>query len=232
MKPKIAIATPHSGRPIMPQWHVAMQRLMQPRNSIHAYLSTIGLKMDDAYNALAEQSVAIGAEFTLFVDDDTQPPQDMLVELLRVLENAEPDVMVAGGIYTTRWNPPTPHVFMEFGGGPFWRWKAGEVFPCYSLGSGAMLIRNEVFGMIEKPWFKHISSVDELAEHGDLFPELEQMATVEISIDFFFCQKLAKAGFKVMAHGGILPIHWGDDLKPYSLAPDCYPMRESVLKGA
>jgi predicted O-methyltransferase YrrM len=224
VKPKLAIATAHSGRPVMPQWYISMMRLIPPPNSIHVYLQVIGKKMDDAYNELAEQSIAAGAEFTLFVDDDTQLPPNAIPELLNVLENSSPDVMAAGGIYTTRDYPISPLVFQGFGQGPFWKWKVGEIFPCHSIGSGAMMVRNEVFSKIEKPWFKKIDTLNELATYGDLFP-LDGLHAGMVSVDIFFCQKLAQSGFKVMAHGGVLPIHWGSDGKPYYLPLDSYPMK-------
>jgi predicted O-methyltransferase YrrM len=224
LKPKFTIVTAHSGRPIMPQWHIAMQRLIQPPNTVHFALHTLGLAMDDAYNQLAEQSLKLETEFTMFVDDDTQIPPNTLVDLMNVLENSSPDVMVAGGIYTSRQPPISPHVFMEYGGGPFWKWRFGDIFPCYALGSGCMMIRNEAFRQLERPWFKKVDTLDELKTYGDLFPTAGLHSGM-VSVDIFFCQKLAKAGFKVMAHGGICPIHWGDDQRPYFLSPDSYPMK-------
>jgi Methyltransferase domain len=231
MKPKFAIVTAHSGRPIMPQWYMSMQQLVAPPNSAHVYVQTLGNKMDDAYNALAEQSVASGAEFTMFVDDDTQLPPNTLVDLMTVLESGDPQVAMAGGIYTSRGHPVSPHVFKAYGQGPYWKWKCGEVFPCFAVGSGAMMVRNEVFEKLEKPWFKKLDSVAEIEQYGDLFPH-EGMKVGLVSVDIFFCQKLAKAGYKVMAHGGVLPIHWDitvDGGKPYYLPVDSYPMR--ILKS-
>jgi hypothetical protein len=231
MKPKLAIATAFGGRPVIPQWHIAMQNLQQPRNSIHVWLHVLGQKMDDAYNALAQQSLDLGAEYTMFVDDDVQIPPTTLVELLRVLENAEPDVMAAGAVCTTRQEPPQPLVFQSFGGGTFWKWKLGDIFPCYAVGSGAMMVRNEAFLRMEKPWFKQIRTIEELNDYPGLF-EPEEMATLEeISVDFFFCQKLAKAGFKVMAHGGILPIHWSPEGIPYWMPAGSYPTRGVEVNG-
>src|SRR5271157_2294428 len=208
----------------MPQWYLSMQQLVAPPNTSHTFIQTLGQDMDVAYEALADKSVATGAEFTLFVDDDTQIPPHTLVELMTVLETSGPDVMVAGGIYTSRAKPISPHVFKGYGEGPFWKWRFGSVFPCYAVGSGAMMVRNEVFSKIPKPWFKKLDSVEEIASYGDLFPH-EGLKFGLVSVDIFFFQKLARAGFKVMAHGGILPIHWGDDCKPYHLPMDSYPMR-------
>jgi Methyltransferase domain len=224
MKPKLCIAVPHSGRSIMPQWRIATQQLIGPKNTIHAWLYTLGQKMDEAYNALAEQSIALGAEFTLFLDDDTEIPPNTLPELMKVLDTSHSDVMACGGIYTTREHPIVPLVFQGLGQGSFWKWKAGEVFPCYAVGSGAMMVRNEVFSKLSKPWFKDIQTVDEIEQYRDVF-SFEELASARISVDIFFCQKLAKAGYKVLAHGGILPIHWGPDNNPYYLPADSYPMR-------
>ncbi len=208
----------------MPQWYMSMQQLVAPPNSGHTFIQTLGKTMDDAYNELTEKSISLGAEYTMYVDDDTQLPPHTVVELLRILESSPDDVMMAGGIYTSRGIPVSPHVFKGWGEGPFWKWKYGEIFPCFAVGSGAMMVRNEVFEKLEKPWFKKLDTIEEMAAYGDLFPH-EGTKYGLVSVDIFFCQKLAKAGFKALAHGGILPIHWGDDGIPYFLPADSYPMK-------
>ncbi len=213
----------------MPQWYMSLQQIVAPPNSSHTYIQTLGQNMDDAYNALTEKSLELGAEYTMYVDDDTQLPPNTLVDLMTVLESGDPDVMMAGGIYTSRALPISPHVFKEYSGSPFWKWRFGDIFPCFATGSGAMMVRNSVFEKIERPWFKKLDSVEEIASYGDLFPH-EGLTHGMISVDIFFCQKLAKAGYKVMAHGGVLPIHWDAAIGvPYYLPPDSYPMK--ILKA-
>ena len=118
------------------------------------------------------------------------------------------NVMVCGGIYCVKQDPPQPLVFMAPNDGPYWKWRVGDVFECWGLGTGCMMIRTDVFQHLERPWFKTSSEVG-FAETDDLY----------------FCTKVANAGFKVKAHGGVLCKHW--DVKNsliYTLPKNSYPM--------
>ena len=66
---------------------------------------------------MSEQALAMGAEYILTIDDDTQPPPSVVLELMRVLETSDDSVMACGGIYTTRNDPPEPIVYMGWNQG-------------------------------------------------------------------------------------------------------------------
>lgn len=187
----------------------------------------------DALQDMAEEALRLGAEFALFLDDDTQPPPSVILDLMRVLETSDEDVMACGGIYTTKTVPPEPIVYMGPGEGAYWNWKMGDVFPCWAVGNGCLMVRTKIFEKMSKPWFKDLFTYEQVAEHPDVFPEIvgNGPAIVSISPDIFFFTKLAQLGYKVLAHGGVLPIHWGVDGKPYWLPQGIGPTKGVTFDG-
>jgi hypothetical protein len=170
---------------------------------------------------IAKRAIQVGFEYLFFLDDDTLCPNFTLKALHYQLAN-DPQAMICGGIYCTKEVTPCPIVFKELGGGPFYNWKIGDVFPCAGIGAGAMLIKTEVFSKINEPWF------DE--PHDTPIDKIEVINGVETPIghsggtdDLYFCKKVSDAGYKILAHGGVLPIHMDDDGKMYTLPLNSYP---------
>jgi hypothetical protein len=159
-----------------------------------------GMEIGEARCLIAKHALDLGAKYLFFLDDDTAPPYDAVRRLVFALEQAGDDFMVAGGIYANKHSYPTePMVFKADGDGPFWRWKYGEVFECASIGTGCMLIKTEVFKHLPEPWFKTVSECP--TDQGEVHK-------VEITDDLYFCKKVRDAGFRLLADGGVLPIHW------------------------
>jgi glycosyltransferase involved in cell wall biosynthesis len=187
-----------------------MSMLQYPTNTTHRKLFRKGLPQDVALNEMSEEAVDLGADYILTIDDDTQPPPSVIAELMRVLETSDESVMACGGIYTTKNIPPEPLVYMGFGQGPYWNWRLGEIFPCWAVGNGCLMVRTKLFGMMPRPWYRWIRSVDEAKEFPELFLGIlaDNPSDIEISPDIFFFMRLEQMGFKVLAHGGVLPVHW------------------------
>lgn len=232
MKPKFAVIVAHEGRPVPCDWHIAMTLLQYPTNSSHVYIWRKGMEQDEALNDMTEEALASGAEYILSIDDDTQLPQTAILALSSALENSEKSVMACGGIYTTKTNPPEPIVYKEKGQGAYWDWKIGDVFPCFALGNGCLMVRSQIFREMPRPWYKYIKSVDELAEHAEWFPSYHESnpRMVSISPDIFFFTKLEKMGYKALAHGGVLPIHW-DGRKSFWMPANTKPTDGVLLNG-
>lgn len=220
MKPKFVIAYPFGGRPVPCDWHLAVRSLIIPSNvnvrevCRRSYVKDgkYTIPLEKAQTEMVEQALEMDAEYILFIEDDTIPPPGVIGELGRVLETSDESVMTCGGIYTTRINPPEPIVYMGPGQGAYWNWKLGDVFPCWATGMGCTMIKTKIFKIMPKPWFKELKSMEEVKEFPDLFPEaLEEITPGKkggVSTDLFFFTKLAKMGFKALAHGGVLPVHW------------------------
>ena len=219
MQPKFVIAYPFGGRPVPCDWHLAVRSLLMPSNVNvrEIYRRSIfkdgkyTIPLEDAQNGMVEEALKMGADYILFIEDDTIPPPGTLLELSRVLETSEDTVMSCGGIYTTRNNPPEPIVYMGPGQGSYWNWRLGDIFPCWATGMGCTMIRTKIFQMMPKPWFKELKTLEEVLQFPDLFPNTAEAKTGNrggVSTDLFFFSKLAHMGFKHLAHGGVLPIHW------------------------
>jgi hypothetical protein len=210
-----------------------MKLLQLPTNTTHIDIFRKGMPVAEASNSMVEQAMEAGCEYILFIDDDTQPPPQTILMLMQVLENSEPEVMACGGIYCTKVNPPEPIVYLEHGQGAHWDWKMGDVFPCWALGKGCLMIRMEIFKLMPKPWFAWPRTREEVEKFSDLFPDM--LATnsqiFDVSDDIFFFTRLRQMGFKVLAHGGVLPIHWSADNKPYWLPQGIGPTKGVTLNG-
>lgn len=161
-----------------------------PTNVNFTILTIMGKDIDAGRTLAIEQAMEAGVKYLWFLDDDTVPPQDAGRHMMKVFRD-HPKAAVVGGIYTTRAAPPEPIVYSEQGAGAFWDWKAGEVFKCWGIGTGCMMIDMDVFRYLDKPWFRTTHDAD--------FRE---------SDDLHFCELVNQAGFEVWAHGGVLCHHY------------------------
>lgn len=224
----ILIAVASSGRPVHMEWSMTLPCLGNPVGMSIAWAVKKGLDRAKNREELVEKALAIGAQYIFFLDDDTLCPNFTLRYLHYQLEQ-RPEAMICGGIYCTKEDIPEPLVFMDLGGGSFYRWKVNDVFECKGLGTGCMLIKTEIFRMLQKPWFYEPDTVhvDEMVKLGDL--EVPIMKTIGTD-DLYFCQKVTDAGFKIIAHGGVLPVHMDENGKMYTLPMDSYPCQGIGLK--
>ena len=199
----------------MPEWAVAIATQNWPTDINPCFVPVRSTKknpipIDAARNYIAEGALDLGAPYVWFIDDDVQVPFLAARYLLSALKQADDKVMAIGGIYPSRQNPPEPIVYKGNGVGCFWKWKAGQVFDCTLVGTGCMLIKTEVFKHLEKPWFRKVDS--------DL---------AKITDDAWFCDKVVSAGFKILAHGGVLCNHWDNEQEVcFTLPQDSYPFQD------
>ncbi len=227
LSPLVTICLPFS-RKLHPDWAISLASIAPPMNATFNIRRTINMERGPARDYLAEQAVSDGSEFVLFLDDDVTFPSNIIRKLLFQFGNSEDDVMVIGGIYTTKTDPPMPLVFKDIGRGPFYKWKLGDVFECDIIATGMMMIRTEVFKNLPKPWFKDIDSVEEGIKYNLIPPDFDTNRFA-INDDGFFCRKVKDAGYKVMAHGGILGMHWEGD-SAYLLPDNSYPIMSEMVK--
>jgi hypothetical protein len=248
VNPKFVIAYPFGGRPVPVDWHLAVRSLKIPTNCRVTEICTrarIGedgrwkWSLEEAQTHLVEQAIEMGTKYILFIEDDTAPPPETIMELGRVLDGSDESVMACGGIYTTRSNPPEPLVYIRPGEGCFWDWKIGDVFECCYMGFGCQMLKMEIFKLMPKPWFRELKTWDDIRQYPELFPETLPGESSNhcdertgMSTDFFFFAKLARMGFKVLAHGGVLPVHWDVEKQiPYWLPKGSPPTRGIRIDG-
>ena len=213
-------------RHVMPEWAMSLATQGYPIGTNLTYFTTKGVEVADARNQMVEKALEFGTRYLWFVDDDTAPPVFAARKLIYELEQQGPPfgkAMIAAGIYCSKEDPPYPIVFKgELGQGAYWGWKAptkdteGDVFECSGIGTGCMMIRMELFKHLEKPYFKTV----------DLDPVDTKVFKEQQTDDLYFCDKVTKAGFKILAHGGVLPLHWDEKTdRPFFLPQNSYPMK-------
>lgn len=229
LRPNLAILLPASGRYCPPEMHFAMATLQMPPGCQCLYIGLKGVRRDLARIEMVKQAINAGAEFAVMFDDDNPPPSDAIVKMLEVFHREDDSLAVVGGIYVGKCLPTVPWVFKftpENPEGFYWQWKAGQVFECDAIASGCMMIRLSVLRSLPEPWFLEVHSVEEAIAAQPFADAAPRGYYVEVTDDMYFCHKLRAAGFRIMAHGGILPGHWASDGTCYRLDPDSYPMRE------
>lgn len=223
--------SPDNPRPVRPEWALSIACMSPPMNCNYVWLTVRGMQRDEARNLLVRQALYRNVRYILFLDDDTAPPNNTIHRLMYVLDNADDDVAACGGVYVTKSDPPVPTVIAEEGGGPFWRWKVGDVFPVARIGTGCLMIRADVFRKIPEPWFKDVKSLDEGIAAGVVPKEGEpgydpELVKFEMTDDVYWCRKVTNAGYRLLAHGDVLPVHWELSGKAYMLPEGSYPVRE------
>lgn len=190
------VGIPLCGAETTPWWGVACMTIDWPGGLDFNLRIVEGMRVDDARNMIVEEAIKAGAKYIWFIDDDTLPPRHACKKLLRVLQQ-DPEAMVCAGIYCSKTDLPEPWVWTEPRNGVYWGWKLGDIFDCELIATGCMMIRAELFKHLEKPWFKEVDTIDTEKGEGQRWTD-----------DLYFCDKVRKAGFRIVAHGGVLPIHW------------------------
>lgn len=207
------------GRPVAPEWSLAMQTQNYPLNCSVMHVALKGNSIDKARTAFAKHALEVGAPYIWFVDDDVAPPQFAARQLINTLKQADDNVMAVGGIYTSRSLPAEPMVYLENGDGCHWKWKKDTVFEVHGIGTGCLMVKTEAFKHLPEPWFVTIDESDPGKENPGQYRN-------QCSDDIYFCQKLREAGFRILADANVLCVHWDVKTgKPYMLPADCYPLR-------
>lgn len=212
----IGIGLASVGRPTPHPWGVALAVQNWPVGTRLSYIEVVGETIDVARHRIVEEARRVdNVKYLWFLDDDVVVPKSAANALMYLLDNFGPQtggkVMVAGGIYCAKTIPPTPLVFMEPSGGPYWKWKIGDVFRCWGIATGCMMVNMEIFNKLEPPYFRTISTDDE-----------------KCTDDLYFCDLVNKAGYSILAHGGVVCSHWDISTKPnmvYGLPAKSFPLR-------
>lgn len=185
----IRIAVPFGGRMVVPEWTMALADLRSPLPV--GYLAVKGQKIIEARNMLAQKALELKARYLFFLDDDTEPPANVIELLLQALEHS-PYARVAGGLCGFR-RLKSPAIAYTSEAPYFLDWKSGEIHEVVRTGTGCMLIDTSVFSSLSVPWF---AGRETSREKFQLTGE-----------DFYFCDKVTAAGFKIVAHGGVVCKH-------------------------
>ena len=148
--------------------------LITPSGMQVKYYTVHGRKVAAAYNDAVREFLKDGADFLLTVEDDTFPPADALVKLMKHMADGK---RVVGAWYPKRQDAYEGAPIVIGNNGKRGHLEAdGEVHEVYTIPMGCTLYSAEVFYKIEYPYFE---------------------TTDCLSQDSFFSQKLRDAGFKL-----------------------------------
>jgi len=196
-----------------------------PINYNIVFVTTQGMKVDDARNYLAREALKQKCKYLFFLGDDVVPPPHVIRRFIFLMEN-NPDIQVIGGIYCVKCDPPFPLVFRGNGTGSYWDWKIGELFWVTGMGMDCTMIRTSVLEKIQEPWFQTIKA-DGYAD---------DVSKVECwTEDLYFCEKIVKAfptSHPIVADGSIMCDHWDvKTMKRYTLPLNSKPSRRALAVG-
>ena len=148
--------------------------LITPAGMQVKYYTVHGRKVAAAYNDAVREFMKDGADFLLTVEDDTFPPADALVKLMKHMADGK---RVVGAWYPKRQDAYEGSPIVIGNNGKRGYLEAdGEVHEVYTIPMGCTLYSAEVFYKIEYPYFE---------------------TTDCLSQDSFFSQKLRDAGYKL-----------------------------------
>jgi SAM-dependent methyltransferase len=219
-KLKVLLGLPFAGGPryVPPEWAVALATIAWPMNCRYALAPAKGMPREQARTEIVERALKHRAQYVAMLDDDIQPPPDWIQALVRELDS-RPEYDVISAICPSPNREPM--VFAKPADGPYWHWKQGDIFEIAECATACILIRTDLFKRIPKPWFMDLNTTEECVAAGtQIMFEQDRGAMTD---DIYFCQKAVAAGAKLLAHGGVLPIHWNRDGGYAELPPDSYP---------
>ncbi len=109
-------------------------------------------RVDLAKERLAELALKNNCQWAFFVDDDTIPPPDTLLKMVK-LWKSDPKYKVISGVYWSKSNPPVPLIFNGQLEGSFWDWTTQDLIKADGAGAGCLFIDTDIFRQMPKPWF-------------------------------------------------------------------------------
>lgn len=158
-----------------------IEKLEVPSGVQVKYYNVYGRSVHDAYNDAAMTTVKDHADFMLTVEDDTFPPPDAFIRLIKLFRERGPKVIV-GGWYPKKQVAREGAPIVLVGGKRQALEADGEVHEVYTIPMGCTLFPAEVFLKTEFPWFA---------------------TTEHCTQDSFFSQKMREAGFTLLVDTSI-----------------------------
>lgn len=199
----LAIVIPHTGTVSM-RWAIRLATMNAPP---HHLVTKSTAAVDLARELTVEDALQHSPEWLLFLDSDVIPPEDVFYRLQR---HEQP---VVSGLYFVDGDYPHPaawvldendspstvdvdengRLVVDHEGEPLvLEPDVNGLVTVDAIGLGCVLVHRSVFEELEKPWFRWTRGYEE--HPWDLRHEREKPG---ISEDFYFCHKLAEAGYDV-----------------------------------
>lgn len=188
---KIVIGIPHTGS-VKAQTLASVVDLVGATTHPLALATQAGCYVHENRTKLVRAAQQAGATHLFFLDSDIACPGDTIERLLAH------DKPVVGAMYNSReW--PRVHTVKLKGPDGYLNTAADglpqELFPCYAVPTGCLLVEMSVFHGTPLPWFGF-----EENERGEL----------TMGEDVWFCDRAAKHGYDVWCDPTIPVRHIGD----------------------
>lgn len=172
----LAVPTEHKAEKGLP----CIEGVEFPNGAQIKIYNSWGRRVDDSYNHIVETALEDKADFIVTVEDDTFPPKDAIVRLMKLLE--ENDNCAVGAWYPKKEeNRQGVHIELikgKRGAMP----DDGKVHEAYTMAMGCSIYPIEMFMKIPYPWFK---------------------TTSNLSQDSFFSQLARENGYKLLVDTSI-----------------------------
>jgi len=191
-----------------PAFAMALRLLEIPADQ-YSVLYTTGADVAYARNLLAEKVKDV-ADYIFLVDDDVLPPINTITKLLS--HNKD---MVCGLYFANR-EPHFPQIFLKNKEDKtkydcVENYKKDSLIEIDACGAGCMLIKAEIFKKLKLPYFWYIPKSEDKPRKGE---------------DFYFCEKVKEAGYKIYCDTSIICKHIGKKL----IGPEHWDMSVQMLK--
>lgn len=180
-------------------------------NTKIALAMRLGSVIADKRNRLAQDAIERGDDYLFFVDSDAQFPADTLSRLIAL------DKDIVGLMFHRTFHPYEPNLTEKVtkGGKTLLTvpksWDREKPFKCYSIGTGAMLIKVSVLKALQEKlkneWFR--------------FAPIDGIPAGE---DVWFCDQAQKAGYEVWCDPTIKTLHWDN----YGFSRDEYDANHGI----
>ncbi len=184
MDTKIAIGLP-TNRGVKPETAISLFNLVKSKHDFHFIISTHGYNTAENRNYIVAQAIQNNCTHLLLTDDDMIYPADSLDRLLAHKKD------IVGAVYNVRnLEGDGQKEVIEYLDG-----KSDGLFECKALGGGLLLIDLKIISKMKSPlfWYK-----------------LHSTGMIEMSNDWWFCEKAREVGFKVFCDPTLSVKHIGD----------------------
>jgi hypothetical protein len=157
-----------------------IEGLVFPNGAEIKIYNSWGRKVDDSYNHIVQTALEDKADFIVTVEDDTFPPKDAIVKLMKLFSKNE---NCAVGAWYPKKEKNRQGVHIEIKKGKRGAMPDdGKIHEAYTMAMGCSIYPIEMFMTIPYPWFK---------------------TTTNLSQDSFFSQLARENGYKLLVDTSI-----------------------------
>lgn len=179
---KIGLGLP-TNRLIKPKTAQSLLELVAfSKHNFEFIVSTRGYNTAENRNWISAQAVKKGCDYLFMCDDDMIYEPDTIDKLLAHNKN------IVGGVYKTKYEEQEDvNEYMDDK-------RPDELFNVWALGGGLMLIKCDVFKVIDQPWYGY---------------KWHDNGQVKESNDWFFCHKALENRIKIWCDPKVTAKHIG-----------------------